>query len=147
MYVLRLSVGGVSLRYHFYVAGHGFEIQFVISEILRYDLWNIIYWPVSKIEETHKQILNESYLCSTSGISGVSEYKKKKTYSKQLEADNIRDYNSKIKDHNVFIKLKQIHLIDIKHFLNWLNLKKSINPYYSVNRLTETIRPTSLSWF
>jgi hypothetical protein len=44
--------------------------------------------------------------------------KKKKTYSKQLEADNIRDYNSKIKDHNVFIKLKQIHLIDIKHFLN-----------------------------
>jgi len=142
MYVLRLSVGGVSLWYHSYVAGHGLEIQVVISETLKYDLWNIIHWPVSKIEETHKQILNESYLYSTSEISGVSEYKKN-AYSKRLEADNIRDYNSKIKYHNVFIKLKQIHLIDIKHFLNWSNLKESINPYYSVNRLIETIRPTS----
>ena len=44
-----------------------------------------------------------------------NEYKK---YSKQLELDNIKDYNSKIRDQNVIIKQKQIHLINPKHFPN-----------------------------
>ena len=52
-----------------------------------------------------------------------------KILKQQLEINNIKDYNSKIRDQNVIIKVKQIYSIDLEHVLNWSNLKKLINPY------------------
>jgi hypothetical protein len=37
---------------------------------------------------------------------------------KQLETDNIKDYKSKIRDQNIIINPKQIHMIDLEHFSN-----------------------------
>jgi len=41
------------------------------------------------------------------------------------------DYNFKNKDQNVIIKAKRFYLIDLKHILNWLNLKESFIIHHS----------------
>jgi hypothetical protein len=51
-------------------------------------------------------------------MSGELIMNTKKNTKIQLETNNIKDYNSKIRDQNVIIKVKQIHLIDLEHVLN-----------------------------
>jgi hypothetical protein len=45
-------------------------------------------------------------------------YNKYKNYSKQLIADNVKDFNSKNRDQNEITKPKQMLQIDLKHLLN-----------------------------
>jgi hypothetical protein len=90
-----------------------------------------------KIKQKTNRYKTEDYWGSLVGPLVEPITDTKKNTKKWLEENNIRDWNSKLKDQNIIIKPNWFTQLILNIPSNWLNLTDLINPYYWVNWSTK----------